>query len=746
MLDEIGRMQEEIANKRLAVNRKTMKRKRQPTRINVDNSETFEVPNAIRSGQRRRKETLDVCHNIHGGDSDNVEHALDGMWVTMVNVATTTRLTNYLKKSKKVTKKAIPNLVKDHVKTFEKSTENKVRSLKVLYGKGMLSKEQYKSVRTNLTMTSKGNGKKQSLKFMPHVNLPKLLPYDTLIDFVKTIDIGNLKDINSEFCNDLEEDDKVSGVYRDLESFLKELAIMYIKIDKHLGEKSFFKHFGNEPYHFKVAVGADGAPFGKDDEVTSWLISFINVGEHIASESECFLIAGANCSESHVAMVRYAKKLVKDISLIESKVYSLPGIDFRVKFSFELVPSDMKWASTFSGELPNSAFYFSPFGDVNSDNKYTVNGSLGTEASCTWKPWDYNRRLEVAAKVEEKREKLERSQYADSTKRNKLLDHIRNQKSRQEYLPILGKLVDAIYAEPLHNANNAWQQLNVLILEHAIAKSNIPKSCTNPSELPDCQFISYLSALKQMNAKRLYKKVKKWFSQGQKGSLSYRFTGKETKIFCHKFQYLIDAIRRQEDTPTDNLRICEFAYVGVQLRDATSIFSRVSIDDDVLKELKLCCKRYFNACSIFLNNITPTIWTIGYAVPYHTELLFRKFGVGLGINTMQGREAKHVRISQYAKHATLTTRWRMIMRHDFVTCVWMRQQDPSCTKYKKCKDEYIPKEIEEPHICYCGFEKDPQLPSCSLCSSPLYQAIKRTAESKSGKLDPHIKNLLSTLS
>ena len=36
-----------------------------------------------------------------------------------------------------------------------------------------------------------------------------------------------------------------------------------------------------------------------------------------------------------------------------------------------MVPSDMKWASTFSGELANSAFYFSPFGNVNADNKGT---------------------------------------------------------------------------------------------------------------------------------------------------------------------------------------------------------------------------------------------------------------------------------------------------------------------------------------------------------------------------------------
>ena len=39
----------------------------------------------------------------------------------------------------------------------------------------------------------------------------------------------------------------------------------------------FLLHFGSEPYHFRVALGADGAPFGKDDQATAWLVSFLNL-------------------------------------------------------------------------------------------------------------------------------------------------------------------------------------------------------------------------------------------------------------------------------------------------------------------------------------------------------------------------------------------------------------------------------------------------------------------------------------
>lgn len=641
-------------------------------------------------------------------------------------------------------KKVVPKVCKKPIKDFENSLTNQVRSLKVLYGKGLLSKEQYKAIRLNLTMTPQKAHRNASLKFMSGVPLPKLLPYDKLMQFVKSVDIGNVRDIEEDFCSDLDEDEKVQGAYRELEEYLLELAKMYVHIDQQLEEESFLLHFNDEPYHFRVAVGADGAPFGKDDEATAWLISFLNVGERIASESENFLIAGANCSESHVAMIRYARKLVSDIAYVEKQNYSLPNSDCVLKFTFELVPADMKWGAAFSGELSNAAFYFSSFGNVNDDDKSTVGGSLGKDTNCTWKPWDYQSRLDVAKRVKAKKEELEKSSYAESTKRNKLLNFIKSNSSRQEYEPILGQLVDKVYAEPLHNGNNGWQQLHEAMLSHSSSKSKIPTSCINPSKLPECPFSSHLATLKKMGATRLYKKVKKWFAKGRNGSLSYRFTGKETKIFCQKFMTLIKAISCDEDDPINRLQLCAFAFVGVQLRDCISKYSRITVDETVVGELSESCRKYFNGCALFLNNVTPTVWTIGHAVPYHTRLLFRKFGLGLGVNTMQGREAKHVRISQYSKHATLSTRWRLVMRHDYITAVWLRKLEPFKSTYRKCTDVYIPKSIELPQFCHCGLEKPVSLTKCNFCSSQLYQSI--AASSAAGKFDAYLCSLLSASS
>jgi hypothetical protein len=128
-----------------------------------------------------------------------------------------------------------------------------------------------------------------------------------------------------------------------------------------------------------------------------------------------------------------------------------------------------------------------------------------------------------------------------------------------------------------------------------------------------------------------------------------------------------------------------------------------------------------------LRSVTPTVWTIGYAIPAHLEILFQRYTMGLGINSMQGREAKHVRLSQFAKHLTKTTRWAMVLRHDFIANVWIHKQDPSYFTYTKYEHCYIPKEIVLGTFCYCGFPLDQQVAECSTCSSSMQKAIASSA-------------------
>jgi hypothetical protein len=68
-----------------------------------------------------------------------------------------------------------------------------------------MSKEKNQSVRHNLSTSSSNTDFKQtSLKFMPGITVPKLVLHPKLIQFINSVDIGNVKDLIAYFCYDLD--------------------------------------------------------------------------------------------------------------------------------------------------------------------------------------------------------------------------------------------------------------------------------------------------------------------------------------------------------------------------------------------------------------------------------------------------------------------------------------------------------------------------------------------------------------
>ena len=93
-------------------------------------------------------------------------------------------------------------------------------------------------------------------------------------------------------------------MYRALDVLLVALAKFVLDTDQYRDEENKLRWFGSkEVGHFRVAVGGDGAPFGKWEESTSWLVSFLNVGPRVASPNDNFLLFGANCKETHEVVI-----------------------------------------------------------------------------------------------------------------------------------------------------------------------------------------------------------------------------------------------------------------------------------------------------------------------------------------------------------------------------------------------------------------------------------------------------------
>lgn len=698
-----------------------------------------------RSAHRRQLETLLASAEINGGSVENRKPALDGMFATILKYGNIDDVAQYISTPGKM-KKSYSRLVKNQAKEYENSEDNFIRSLSLLYAGGIIAKHKYEQIRSALVMkntgkkTKKGNLSKERIRFGLGVPIPKPLPYSALIDRIQQLDIGKVISLSETICIDLPEDEKVNGVFRDLEQLLLALSKFYIETDPFRKESDQLIWFGERKGSFKVALGGDGAPFGKWDESMSWLVSFLNVGSRIASPNDNFLLFGANCKEEHKVVELFTKQLMNDMEKIESKSYTV--LDIEVTFSFELVPSDMKFTAFLNGELNNAATYFSSFANVSQSDSSSLGKQFGTSPSCKWKPWRYEERIKVAKQVAGFKKGLS-SKVTAKTNRSKVTKFIADKHSRQEFIPRLGKFCDKAVLEPLHLKNNAVQHLHRLLLRVLISISSLPANLSKISDLPhSCPMTRYLEAMEnEVKAGRLKKQLSKWLIDDRlrDKDFSYRFTGKDSKLILHGFMYLIDATRGDSGDLKLLAKLLFLSLTAVKLRDCIAYFSMYSLSRENLLKLPSLAHDYFTAIVLFGGkcNVSATVWSIGHLVAVHSQWVFDKYGTGLGINTMQGREAKHVQIASYAKHSQYRQRWFHVFRHDYISKLWLPSHQPSLLGYHKIQDSLIPPRVrtDRLHYCYCGFNKEANQEMCFYCSHDLMIEIKKSvAESKPTKV------------
>lgn len=84
------------------------------------------------------------------------------------------------------------------------------------------------------------------------------MPYYKLVQFLNSINVGTLHCIREELCQDVSDVEKVNGYYRNIRNFSQ--GEFYLKVCS----PEEFNWFG-QPFTCKVAIGGDGAPFGKYD-------------------------------------------------------------------------------------------------------------------------------------------------------------------------------------------------------------------------------------------------------------------------------------------------------------------------------------------------------------------------------------------------------------------------------------------------------------------------------------------------
>ncbi len=211
--------------------------------------------------------------------------------------------------------------------------------------------------------------------------------------------------------------------------------------------------------------------------------------------------------------------------------------------------------------------------------------------------------VNIAKRVEKCKSKLSQKQLLQRTK---VTEFILAQRTRQEFEPILGPFIDKALAEPLHLANNNWQFVFSELFDYVLhSKTVIPGNAKNIADLPvTCCLRKFLTCLKKdVKANRLYKSILLWFREGRKGGapFSLRFTGEETRLMRNGFCKLVKVVLDDYSSNSADLKVYALAFMAVNLRDAVSIFSRVTnMSQGLLSDLNKYCKRYFNAASLFV--------------------------------------------------------------------------------------------------------------------------------------------------
>lgn len=154
--------------------------------------------------------------------------------------------------------------------------------------------------------------------------------------------------------------------------------------------------------------------------------------------------------------------------------------------------------------------YFSSFGNASKNDYTDLQGSFGSDASCKWRPWSFQQRFKVAESVEKFKISLQGKPGSAKAKRSKVTEFIARQKSSQEFTPLVGKLINNAYVEPLHLKNHAWQYFFKALLKESIGKSNVLPSKKKISDVPeDSCFAIVVTVLQyEVKAKRLATKSK----------------------------------------------------------------------------------------------------------------------------------------------------------------------------------------------------------------------------------------------
>ena len=149
-------------------------------------------------------------------------------------------------------------------------------------------------------------------------------------------------------------------------------------------------------------------------------------------------------------------------------------------------------------------------------------------------------------------------------------------------------------------------------------------------------------------------------------------------------------------------------------------------------ELKQHCTNFYRGYWLFFK-VNPTVWTLGCVVPAYTQEMKQCYGLGLVLNSLESREAKHIAISKYCLNTVYTHRWEQVFHHEYISLIWLRAHgytNVSVNSSTGSTLSYSPKRVssKDPNYCVCGLQKIGSVDLCRFCGHELRKKIEKSIE------------------
>ena len=89
--------------------------------------------------------------------------------------------------------------------------------------------------------------------------------------------------------------------------------------------------------------------------------------------------------------------------------------------------------------------------------------------------------------------------------------------------------------------------------------------------------------------------------------------------------------------------------------------------------MKVAGRTLHVACCLADVKVKPSMWTLTNVAPAHSQEMLQRFGKGLGLVTMEGREQKHQQLKRYMEKSTVKDKWNTVFMHEYIQCVYLRE-------------------------------------------------------------------------